>query len=216
MNLEGSRVIPLPRPQVWAALNDPEVLRRCIPGCQALMRTAEDRFSATVASKIGPVSAVFTGEVHLTDIVPEVSYTISGTGKGGVAGFAKGRSQVALADTPEGTLLSYTASAEIGGKLASVGSRLLQGVARRTADDFFTAFVQELVPPPPAVAEISAEAPSALSTSPTARPVAEPPAYQPLPPVAQRPGWLHNPALPWILAAAGWLVAAFLAGRLSH
>jgi carbon monoxide dehydrogenase subunit G len=216
MNLEGKHVIPLPRPQVWAALNDTEVLRRCIPGCQALTKTAEDRFSATIASKIGPVSAVFTGEVHLTDIMPEVSYTISGSGQGGVAGFAKGRSQVALVDSPEGTLLSYTASAEIGGKLASVGSRLLQGVARRTADDFFIALAQHLAPPPPTVAQSAADAPPALATSPTARPAAESIAYQPLPPVAQRPGWLHSPALPWIIAAAGWLLAAFLAGRLVH
>src|ERR1700760_2873107 len=106
MELQGKHVIPLSRVQVWAALNDAAVLRACIPGCQALTKTAEDRFTATVASKIGPVSTVFTGDVQLSDIVPEVSYTISGSGKGGVAGFAKGRSQVALADGPEGTILS--------------------------------------------------------------------------------------------------------------
>ena len=118
MELQGKHVIPLSRPEVWAALNDADVLRACIPGCQALTKTAENRFTATVASKIGPVSAVFTGEVELSDIVPERSYTISGSGKGGVAGFAKGRSEIALADSPEGTVLSYTATAEIGGKLA--------------------------------------------------------------------------------------------------
>src|SRR5271156_4464113 len=121
MDLQGNHVIPLPRHQVWSALNDPDVLRACIPGCQELTKTADDRFTATVASKIGPVSAVFTGEVQLLDIVPNVSYTITGSGKGGVSGFAKGRSEVSLADIPEGTSLSYTATAEIGGKLASIG-----------------------------------------------------------------------------------------------
>ena len=210
MELQGKHVIPLPRLQVWAALNDADVLRACIPGCQALTKTAEDRFTATVASKIGPVSAVFTGEVQLSDIVPELSYTISGSGKGGVAGFAKGRSEVALADGPEGTILSYTATAEIGGKLASVGSRLLQGVARRTADDFFTALVNQLAPAPQAAQPTAQPAPDLAASRP-----AEPAAYPPAPPVYQQPMTARNPALPWILAAAGWMIAAFLAGHLN-
>jgi uncharacterized protein len=210
MELQGKHVIPLPRPQVWAALNDADVLRACIPGCQVLTKTAGDRFTATVASKIGPVSAVFTGEVQLLDIVPELSYTISGSGKGGVAGFAKGRSEVVLADSPEGTILSYTATAEIGGKLASVGSRLLQGVARRTADDFFTALVNQLVPPAPqAVPPAALPAPEPGASRP-AEPAAAPAAYHPAPAPAR------TSALPWILAAAGWLIAAFLAGHLIH
>jgi carbon monoxide dehydrogenase subunit G len=212
MELQGKHVIPLPRPQVWAALNDADVLRACIPGCQALTKTAEDRFTATVASKIGPVSAVFTGEVQLLDIVSGLSYTISGSGKGGVAGFAKGRSQVVLADGPEGTILSYTATAEIGGKLASVGSRLLQGVARRTADDFFTALVNQLAPAPQAVSPAAQPAPE-LGASRPAQPAAAPAAYHPAPPA---PAPARTSALPWILAAAGWLIAAFLAGHLTH
>jgi carbon monoxide dehydrogenase subunit G len=202
MDLQGNHIIPLPRPQVWAALNNPDVLRACIPGCRELTKTAEDRFAATVASKIGPVSAVFTGEVQLSDIVPGVSYTIAGSGRGGVAGFAKGRSAIVLADVPDGTSLSYTATADIGGKLASVGSRLLQGVARKTADDFFTAFVEQLAPAP---ATGSPPKP-AMSTQPVAAPS----------PVAHRAAPPRSAALPWILAAAGWIVAAFLAGRLSH
>ena len=211
MDLQGKHIIPLPRSEVWTALNDADVLRACIPGCQALTKTAEDRFTATVASKIGPVSAVFTGEVQLSDMVPEVSYTISGSGKGGIAGFAKGRSEVTLADAPEGTFLSYTATAEIGGKLASVGSRLLQGVARRTADDFFNTLVERLAPVPqasePAVQPAAVNASAQQQRAEVALPAVPPAAYQP-------PRW--NNALPWMLAAAGWLIAAFLAGRLTH
>jgi len=212
MELQGQQLIPLPRPRVWAALNDAEVLRACIPGCQALTKTAEDRFSATVVSKIGPVSAAFTGEVLLSDIVPEVSYTISGSGKGGVAGFAKGRSEVALADGPEGTILTYTATAEIGGKLASVGSRLLQGVARRTADDFFNALVEQLAP-----ARQIVEPATAFPAQAAMPAVAAAPAESQLPILGHQPATARNNiALPWILAAAGWLIAAFLAGYLAR
>ena len=212
MDLQGNRIIPLPRREVWAALNDPDVLRACIPGCRVLTKTADDRFTATVASKIGPVSAVFTGEVQLSDIVQDVSYTITGSGKGGIAGFATGRSEISLSDTPEGTSLSYTATAEIGGKLASVGSRLLQSVAQRTADEFFTGFVNQLVPAPtnPIPLEPAVPRPSAGEVQPTHVP---PPSAVT---VAHRPAAQPNVGLPWIVAAAGWIVAAFLAGCLVH
>ncbi len=138
MELEGERRIPLPRSQVWTALNDPDVLRACIPGCRSLDKTSATSFAARVTSKIGPVSASFSGTVELSDIVAEEAYTISGHGQGGVAGFAKGGARVTLADDGEaGTRLAYKAEAEIGGKLASVGSRLLEGAARKTADQFF-------------------------------------------------------------------------------
>jgi carbon monoxide dehydrogenase subunit G len=212
MDLHGTHIIPLPRQQVWSALNDPDVLRACIPGCRELTKTADDRFAATVASKIGPVSAVFTGEVQLSDIVPDVSYTISGSGKGGIAGFAKGQSAVLLTDIPEGTSLSYTATAEIGGKLASVGSRLLQGVARRTADDFFTALIAQLVPPP-----ATAEAVAQTTPAPPAGVVQPIPVPPPPPmPMAYRHATERSAALPWIVAAAGWIIAAFLAGWVLH
>jgi carbon monoxide dehydrogenase subunit G len=218
MELRGTHIIPLPRRQVWSALNDPDVLRACIPGCRELTKTADDRFAATVASKIGPVSAVFVGEVQLSNIVPDMSYTIAGSGKGGIAGFAKGRSEVSLADIPEGTRLSYTATAEIGGKLASVGSRLLQGVARRTADEFFATLVDQLAPAFTST-ETVAQAKPALSASVMQPAAALPPQAIPLPlatPMACKPATERSPALPWIIAAAGWIVATFLAGRLLH
>lgn len=149
MELEGERRIPLPRPTVWAALNDPDVLRAAIPGCKSLEKTGDAGFTARVTTKIGPVSAAFYGTVELSDIVEGESYVISGSGQGGVAGFAKGGARVALADA-EGdggaaaTLLTYKATAEIGGKLASVGSRLIEGAARKTADQFFDSFVARL------------------------------------------------------------------------
>lgn len=218
MDLEGSHIIPLPRREVWAALNNPDVLRACIPGCRELTKTAEDRFAATVSSKIGPVSAVFAGEVQLSNIVPDVSYTIAGSGTGGIAGFAKGRSEVLLADIPEGTRLSYTATAEIGGKLASVGSRLLQGVARRTADDFFTAFVDQLAPKSATTETAAGPAPQMPASAVRLIAASSPPELPPpaFTPTSHRPATERNAALPWILAAAGWILAAFLAGLLLH
>ena len=145
MELHGERTIPLPRAQVWAALNDADVLRVCIPGCKSLKKISDTSFAARVTSKIGPVSAAFSGTVELTDIVPGEAYTISGSGQGGVAGFAKGRARVTLGDDgPAAAILTYKATADIGGKLASVGGRLLEGVARKTADQFFDAFVAHL------------------------------------------------------------------------
>jgi carbon monoxide dehydrogenase subunit G len=218
MDLQGSHIIPLPRHRVWSALNDPDVLRACIPGCRELTKTADDRFAATVASKIGPVSAVFTGEVQLSDIVPDVSYTITGSGTGGIAGFAKGRSEVSLADIPEGTRLSYTATAEIGGKLASVGSRLLQGVARRTADDFFATFVDQLAPRPSTPEAVQQVTPGRAAGAVQLAAGSPSPAIPPPSATSKvyEPATKRNSALPWVLAAAGWIIAAFLAGRLSR
>ena len=142
MEFEGERRIPLPRSQVWAALDDPDVLRACMPGCKSLEKTSDTSFTARVTSKIGPVSAALSGKVELTDVVPDKAYTISGSGQGGVAGFASGAARVTLADDGEaGTRLAYKADAEVGGKLASVGSRLLEGAARKTVDQFLDAFV---------------------------------------------------------------------------
>ena len=137
MDLEGSRLIPADRKAVWAALNNPDVLRACIPGCQELEGSPEDGFTATVKQKIGPVSATFKGAVTLENIVPEVSYTITGEGKGGVAGFAKGGADVTLVDAAGGTELTYIAKAQMGGKLAQLGNRVVGGVARKLADQFF-------------------------------------------------------------------------------
>jgi uncharacterized protein len=138
MTMTGEVALPAERPKVWALLNDPEVLKSAIPGCQSLERTGDNGFSAVVKMKIGPVSATFKGKVELTDIVPLVGYTIKGEGEGGIAGFAKGGAKVSLADAPAGTLLRYDVEATVGGKIAQLGSRLIDGVAKNMADKFFS------------------------------------------------------------------------------
>jgi uncharacterized protein len=140
MTMTGEVALPAERPKVWALLNDPEVLKSAIPGCQSLERTGDNGFSAVVKMKIGPVSATFKGKVELTDIVPLVGYTIKGEGEGGIAGFAKGGAKVSLADAPGGTLLHYDVEATVGGKIAQLGSRLIDGVAKNMADKFFSNF----------------------------------------------------------------------------
>jgi carbon monoxide dehydrogenase subunit G len=140
MTMTGEVTLPAERPKVWALLNDPEALKSAIPGCQSLEKTGENGFAAVVKLKIGPVSATFKGKVELTDIVPLVGYTIKGEGEGGIAGFAKGGAKVSLADAPAGTLLHYDVEATVGGKIAQLGSRLIDGVAKNMADKFFSNF----------------------------------------------------------------------------
>jgi carbon monoxide dehydrogenase subunit G len=140
MTMTGEVNLPADRPKVWGLLNDPEVLKSCIPGCESLDRAGDNGFAAVVKTKIGPVSATFRGKVELIDIVPLVGYTIKGEGEGGVAGFAKGGAKVSLADAPGGTLLRYDVEANVGGKIAQLGSRLIDGVAKNMADKFFTSF----------------------------------------------------------------------------
>lgn len=140
MDLSGEYRIPAPRERVWAMLNDPEVLRVCIPGCEELEQTADNAFSARVTTKVGPVKATFKGAVTLENINPPEGYTITGEGKGGVAGFASGGADVHLTEDGAETILTYTATAKVGGKLAQLGSRLLDSTARKLADQFFTKF----------------------------------------------------------------------------
>jgi uncharacterized protein len=140
MTMTGEATLPADRPKVWALLNDPEVLKACIPGCESLERAGDNGFAAVVKTKIGPVSATFRGKVVLSDIVPLVGYTISGEGEGGVAGFAKGGAKVSLADAAGGTLLRYDVDAHVGGKIAQLGARLVDGVAKNMADKFFANF----------------------------------------------------------------------------
>ncbi|MEO1689002.1 MAG: carbon monoxide dehydrogenase subunit G [Pseudomonadota bacterium] len=140
MELVGSRDIAAPRAQVWAALNDPEVLRACIPGCQEMTGSPEEGFAATVVQKVGPVKATFKGAVTLEDVVEGRSYRIVGEGKGGAAGFAKGAAAVTLEDSDEGCRLDYEVDAKVGGKLAQLGSRIIDGFAKSMADKFFTNF----------------------------------------------------------------------------
>jgi uncharacterized protein len=147
MNLSGSRVIKADRPTVWAALNDPEVLKACIPGCQEMTGTPEEGYEAVVTQKVGPVKATFKGAVQLSDVVENESCTISGEGKGGAAGFAKGGADVRLSDVAEGTELAYDVEAKVGGKLAQLGSRIIDGFTKKMADQFFENFKTQVEGP---------------------------------------------------------------------
>lgn len=145
MEFSGEYRLPVARQRVWEALNDPEVLKASIAGCQELNKVSDTEFSAIVTTRVGPIAATFRGSVELTELDPPNGYLLTGRGQGGAAGFARMRSRVRLSDSEDGqTLLHYTAQAEIGGKLASVGSRLIQTVAKKNADDFFSAFARQL------------------------------------------------------------------------
>ena len=140
MDMTGEYRIPAPRQRVWEALNDPEILKAAIPGCEELNKLSDNELEARVKAKVGPVSATFTGKVTLNDLNPPESYRIAGEGKGGAAGFAKGGAEVNLAEDGADTILRYSAKADVGGKLAQIGSRLIQGTAKKMADDFFGKF----------------------------------------------------------------------------
>ncbi|MCB1971966.1 MAG: carbon monoxide dehydrogenase subunit G [Geminicoccaceae bacterium] len=142
MDMSGEYRIPARRERVWAALNDPEVLKQAIPGCDELNKVSDTELEAKVTAKVGPVKARFGGNVRLENINAPVSYSIVGEGKGGAAGFAKGGADVSLAEDGDGTVLSYVAKAEVGGKLAQIGSRLIQGTSKKMADEFFGKFSQ--------------------------------------------------------------------------
>jgi hypothetical protein len=155
MEMSGEYRIPASREKVWAALNDPEVLKNCIPGAQSLEKVSDTEMTATVQAKVGPVKASFTGHVTLSNMDPPNGYTITGESKGGVAGFAKGGADVKLTeDGPESTVLNYTAKAQVGGKLAQIGGRLVDATAKQMADQFFSACAEMVgAPPAPAPAE---------------------------------------------------------------
>jgi carbon monoxide dehydrogenase subunit G len=143
MTMTGEYQLAANREKVWAALNDAEVLKRCIPGCEELNKVSDTEFQAVATQKIGPVKARFKGKVNLTDLDPPNGYRIVGEGDGGIAGFAKGGATVALSDKDGGTLLTYNVEAQIGGKLAQLGQRLVNGAAKKVADDFFQKFANE-------------------------------------------------------------------------
>ena len=180
MQMTGQYRIEAPRQTVWEALNDVEVLRVCIPGVEEIEKTSDTSFSAKVRAKVGPVSARFAGDVTLSDLDPPNGYTISGEGKGGAAGFAKGGAKVHLEDDGAATLLTYDVQAQVGGKLAQIGSRLIDGTAKKMADDFFSRFA-ETVGGAPAEAPAAAAAPS-LAAAPA--PAAAAPAPAPASPDA--------------------------------
>jgi carbon monoxide dehydrogenase subunit G len=140
MDLTGEERIAASRDTVWKALNDAEILKACIPGCESLEKISDTELGATVSVKIGPVKARFNGKVELTNLNPPSSYTISGEGKGGVAGFAKGGADVTLTDEGSETVLAYTVNADVGGKIAQLGSRLIASTSKKLATQFFENF----------------------------------------------------------------------------
>ncbi len=178
MDMKGSYDIAAPREAVWDALNDVDVLKACIPGCETITKHSDTELEATVFAKVGPVKARFTGEVTLSDMDPPNGYTISGQGKGGAAGFAKGGAKVSLVDIDSGTQLSYVVNANVGGKLAQIGSRLIDSTAKKMADQFFSKLSEEAA----AKAGLTEPAPAPVpdpAPTPAATPVpGSPPAAQ--------------------------------------
>jgi carbon monoxide dehydrogenase subunit G len=144
MEMSGEQLIPASQADTWAALNDPEILKTCVPGCESIERIADNEFQVLMVARIGPVSAKFKGKLSLSDLKPPHSYAISFEGQGGAAGFGKGSAQVQLAPGGEGTKLSYQVKANVGGKLAQIGSRLVDAAARKISQDFFNAFNEKM------------------------------------------------------------------------
>ncbi len=159
--MKGEYRITATREKVWEALNDPEILKQCIAGCEELEKTSDTEFTARVHTRIGPVSAKFTGKVELSEIDPPNGYRISGEGQGGVAGFAQGGAGVKLTEDGGETVLNYEANATVGGKLAQIGSRLIDATARKMANEFFGKFAEAVGGPAEAAEETDAETPAA-------------------------------------------------------
>ena len=180
MDMTGSRRIEAPRAKVWDALNDPEVLKAAIPGCESVERTAPDAFAAKVSIRIGPMSAKFAGKVNLTNIRAPEGYTISGEGSGGAMGFARGGADVALAEEgPNVTLLTYDVKAQVGGKIAQLGARLVDSTAKSMADQFFDRFAAHVATPAAPPEPEAAPMPDTPQTIVVGRGAAVPPAAQP-------------------------------------
>src|SRR5689334_22816101 len=176
MEMTGERRIPAARERVWEALNDPEALRQAIPGCESVERIADDQFQARVAVKLGPMSAKFGGKVKLENLNPPASYTITGEGSGGAMGFAKGGADVALEELAAAeTLLKYQVKAQVGGKMAQLGARLIDSTAKQMADQFFDRFSRHFAPPPEAqpIAAVPVEAGSTAGAADMIRPASD-------------------------------------------
>lgn len=202
MEITGTQLIAAPRAEVWNALNDPAVLRKCLPGCESVERGAADEFKVIVVSAIGPLRARFNGMLRLTEVQAPSSCVMVFEGQGGAVGFGKGSSAVALQEKDGSTELSYSAQAQVGGKLAQVGSRLIDSVARKMSDDFFKAFHRQFEKPEP-VAEVSA--PGAPDERESPAPVMPPTAVG----VADQPGAVHSQGS---LVPAWWLAIAVVLG----
>ena len=202
MEIKGEYKIAAPREKVFAALNDQAVLQACIPGCESLEKTSDTEMKAKVRMRIGPVSASFSGKVTLSDIDPPNGYKISGEGQGGAAGFAKGGAVVTLREDAGDTVLNYNVDAQVGGKIAQVGARLIDGTAKKLADEFFGKFATMVGGPPPAAA-VAGTASDAPPPPDTVSPPSPPPA------AAQR-GYRH-----WLVIGIGAavLILIFLASR---
>ncbi|GAA4258365.1 carbon monoxide dehydrogenase [Azospirillum formosense] len=205
MDMSGSQRITAPRDKVWAALNDPDILRQCIPGCEEVQKTSDTEFTAKVVAKVGPVSAKFSGKVTLSELDPPNGYTITGEGSGGAAGFGKGGAKVSLEpDGEAATILSYTAHATVGGKLAQIGSRLVDATARKMADDFFNRFTVVVGGPQPA-------ATSAAAPQPITPAVAAPAPEIPIPlPAARGRGGFYVPWAALVVVAVLVLLLAWM------
>lgn len=188
MDMTGEQRIPAPREAVWRALNDPEVLKACIPGCQELNKLSDTEMTATVVLKVGPVSARFSGAVTLLDLDPPKSYRISGEGQGGVAGFAKGDAKVSLEEDGAETILRYEVEAQVGGKLAQLGARLIDATAKQMSGAFFKRFAQEVLArqaqdaaPAPGAPQGAAQEPAPPAVAPAGAPASAAPAPAPQP-----------------------------------
>jgi len=144
MEMKGEQLVPASQADTWAALNDPDILKACVPGCESIERVSDNEYAVLMTARVGPVAAKFKGKLTLSDLKPPQSYSIAFEGQGGVAGFGKGGAQVQLAPESEGTRLTYQVKANVGGKLAQIGSRLVDAAARKLADDFFTAFNEKV------------------------------------------------------------------------
>lgn len=205
MDMTGERRIPAPRQVVWQKLNDPEVLKASIPGCDSLDKLSDTEMKATAAVKIGPMSARFSGTVHLADIDPPNGYTISGEGQGGI-GFAKGGAKVRLEDTGDGTTLRYEVNAQVGGKMAQLGARLIDASAKQMADAFFDRF-SALVAPPMVAATVAAAPVEYRATLPL-----PPSAISPFALVPREPFGL--PLIAWIGGAIYLFIVILILGSL--
>jgi len=179
MDMQGNRHLAVTQQEAWDALNDPEVLKTCIPGCDKVEATGENQYALGMAVKIGPVSARFSGKIQLADVQPPTSYTLNFEGQGGAAGFGKGTAKVNLSPGTEGGCeLAYSAQAQVGGKIAQVGQRLVDGVAKSMAEDFFRRFDEEMQRRHPSAAPAEAAAGTAATASaPAAAPAKRMPAW---------------------------------------
>ena len=210
MQMTGEQRIAAPRQRVWEALNDPEVLRQCIPGCQSLEQETHDSFVALAEIKIGPIGARFKGAVQLSELDPPNGYTISGSGSGGIAGSARGGARVRLADDPVGgTVVAYTVDAEVGGRMAQLGGPIIDATAKNLAARFFTKF-GEIVG---AEADQAAAPASVVGTAPASPPVAGPSMPAAVPVAASAATSQPSPIWGWIAAMVLALLAGFVAGR---